>query len=1493
MKSKVFKFGLGSFFIVLMLVTALFLLRPIYNALNSTLNQIIEKYTYILEEKFNLELKIGSISPNILTKLKISDIEVLDATTKEKIISIDSVIVRYRLNVLLGKSKDAKDFDLSFIQDFLTSITVNQTNVHWDSVENSSVLEKIVAFVEKQKEEKSDIEEKSAKEEKNNFDFVIPCEIVLKNTNFLVSHNQNIATLKLPTITLRQKYEEQIATSIDFNGKISLLLPLGILDSPLELTSNVIMQVILSKNLEGSIARLQLSSASGEDFSLNGLDFAADYTDKTISCRVFSAGVPFSVFLGYHTEFKELELAINATKFDPFDFISIKDKNSILAKAKGSSISGSYKLSYSLSGKDLTFFANGELFVSKSLFKGGINASYNIFGNLSKISVNKLICKSDVFDVDFNGSFDVKTLSPEGEIFINRVVLPSGKDLSAEIYVDSLSQGFICFIPQLIAGDNFLTALQLTCIPHNKSLDFNFEAYDYSHYEVENPGKIAAAGSVFFEDKTYLQTSVSLENAFISGILQFASNFVKNPESLTKPGNGFLSPYIVSLDLYASSDFSSISYNLPYAVVANTERDGEMLLLSLNGNETSVQVSRLDVTAFGQELSSSFSIDTDKKYEDIYFSSNFVLNSIPYNFYGAFSKNEFVTLSGDYGFNFSLDLTNKNMLWGNLEFEAMPIKLGDFLFTAENSTNIHYFDKENWVVNFENFKLIEESNKIKNNPTVTLAARLDPIGLQIDSIAYGDSISVVEGIGSVNWNLQDGILTGASALLQMESASTDEKILVDFSASNPFLKSFSSGNFAENFFLTGQISIEKFLFSHILDNQDNNTLSLNISTLGPLNNMLITLDIPEAAIKTDNTFINIDGRATLEDKIVSSQEINVKLGFMKGSVNDLYFSLQDFNGYVLGSFSINENNFKFNAPFQVGFTPFILGDISNFVAEVVFPKIEASFLKPIENFSVKAIRTPGRFDFIGGKTDSIRGYFLDSGEINAVVTGDFPILFDGYGSIKEKKFDLYVNNIFADLGKIYENVTIDLFTLDNGLITGNAHLGGILLDPEISGEINIDNLEIGLSNYVKDKIVSDNIKILATDSNFNIDNTILKVGKGEIGVSAKASLDRWSLDEVLLQTKTLNNTLLAMDCKIPMVDFSANVACDLQMHLTQDNLDLRGMVDTKDTIIALTLSNNNDDSVDSSKETKKSKSPREVTMDLVLNIAPKSKLFYPSQDNPLVRGLVSATKPIHLVLDSSGFSISGDLTIKGGEVLYLSRNFYLKQGHITMNETHGNFDPLITFRAEIPEQDEYGEVVRIILSAENQRLKSLNPVLSSDPMKSDLEIRNLLGQAFIGDTYESVGTTVGQFAATGLDFLLQNSVFRQIENRLRDLFNFDIFSFRTQFFQEALKQVFGSGNSSVNDQGIALDPGNFFNNTTVYIGKYIGNTIYMDAMFSLVYKKDGENPNKGKMILQPEIGLELPTPFVNIRWSIAPDITSAQNLWVPYTSISLTWKFSF
>lgn len=1483
MKSKVFKFGLGSFFIVLMLVTALFLLRPIYNALNSTLNQIKDKYLTLLDEKFNLKLSINSISPNILTRLKISDIQILDGTTNQPIISVDSVVVRYKLKALFLKSEDARLLDLSFIQDFLTSITVNKTKITWNSESNASVLERILNLGNSEKSESS--YEKQV-EEKKPFSFSLPCTITLKNTEISFIHEKTMASLSLSTIRLRQRNGESPATGIDFNGKLNFSLPIAALDSPLEISSSLRLQAVLNENLDGSIARLQLTSANGDMFSLSGLDFAADYNNDVLSCRIFSAGMPFSLHFGYDKNLKSLEIAMNALKFDPLDFITIKDNSSQLNKGKGSYISGTYKINYDLLTKNLVYFANGALYLSDQVFAGGINASYNILGNLNKVSVNNLVCTSSLFDVDFSGSFDIKNLSPEGEIFINRVALPSGNNLSAEIYIDRSEKGFICFIPQLIAGEDFLTALQLTCIPQKESLDFAFEAYDYSHFESETPGKIAASGSVLFEEKIFLQTSVSLESVFLSGILKYASNFVQEPQSLIDLSQGFLSPYIMTLDLFASTDFSSISYNLPYAVVANIQKDDEMLLLSLNGNEDSVQVSQLDITAFGQEFTSSISADADNNYKDIFFSTNFTFNSIPYGLYGAFSAGNTLTLSGDYGFSFSLDFENKNEITGNLDIESLPVSFSDYLFTIETFTDFYFSDSNDWNVNITSLKLSEESKKIMNSPSVNMSARLNPLGIQFDQISYGDSISVLGGAGAINWNFTENVLDFASVFLDVESETTGEKITIDLSASNPFLEEFSSTSFAENFYLTGQINVENFLLSHVLANQNQETVTLNLSTLGPVSNLFVTADIPDASVQLGENPMKIYGALTLEDKILNATNFNLVFGDMEISNINLNFSLKDFQGHLDGDFAFDSKLIKVTTPFELDFTPFESGKLSNFLADLNLKDIQSPVIKNIKNYHIRLIRTPGRFDFSAGTKESIKGYFLDSGDISASVTGEFPILFNGIGSIKDNKFDIMLRNIQADLKNIGPIFAMDEFTMKSGLLTGTFHLGGLVSDPEFTGNFNVNKFTVAVPDYVAVDLVGENVKITAENNAFIIDDALFTHGKSQVGLDLEVLFDRWAFEELFIHVKTLNKTLIPADCDVPYLHLTANASCDLEMRLNSQGFSLVGNIDTQDTIAYLSLVGNDN-------ETEESESDSEFTMDLTINIAPRSKLFYPNQENPIIRGLVTANKPLHLVLDSSGFSIDGDLSIKGGEILYLSRNFYLKEGRIIFDESNGTFDPTITFRAEIPERDEYGEIIRIILSADSQRLSNFNAVLTSDPLKPEKEIRSLLGQVFLGGSVSSVGQVVEQLAVTGLDFIIQNSVFRQVENRLRDLFNFDIFSFRTQFFQQALRQVISSDDGNDEESGKILNAGNFFDNTTVYIGKYIGNTIYMDAMLSFMYEDSVEKINKGKLVLQPEIGLELPTPFVNIRWSIAPDINSAQNLWVPDTSLSLSWKFSF
>ena len=111
--------------------------------------------------------------------------------------------------------------------------------------------------------------------------------------------------------------------------------------------------------------------------------------------------------------------------------------------------------------------------------------------------------------------------------------------------------------------------------------------------------------------------------------------------------------------------------------------------------------------------------------------------------------------------------------------------------SIETKSDFNFVDIKNWIVNLNSLKITEENGKIKNNPTLAMSARIDPIGMQFDSFAYGDSISVIDGIGSVNWNLYEGILNSASIYFDLESFSTSEKITLDISVSNPFLEAFS------------------------------------------------------------------------------------------------------------------------------------------------------------------------------------------------------------------------------------------------------------------------------------------------------------------------------------------------------------------------------------------------------------------------------------------------------------------------------------------------------------------------------------------------------------------------------------------------------------------------------------------------------------------------------------------------------------------------------
>ena len=168
-----------------------------------------------------------------------------------------------------------------------------------------------------------------------------------------------------------------------------------------------------------------------------------------------------------------------------------------------------------------------------------------------------------------------------------------------------------------------------------------------------------------------------------------------------------------------------------------------------------------------------------------------------------------------------------------------------------------------------------------------------------------------------------------------------------------------------------------------------------------------------------------------------------------------------------------------------------------------------------------------------------------------------------------------------------------------------------------------------------------------------------------------------------------------------------------------------------------------------------------------------------------------------------------------------------------------------------------------------------------------IQIMTLLGKIAIADTekFTDVLGTVG-------DTWIQSTVIRDLENKLRDLMNFDIFSIRTNIVQNTIN-LSSSGQLNGNNK---ITIGNFLDNTTVYMGKYLGNNLYVDSMFHFSLQDGNVNDvsaAKG-LLFQPEFGMELELPIVNIRWNMAPNIEALMNgEYVPSNSLTLSWKFVF
>jgi hypothetical protein len=188
---------------------------------------------------------------------------------------------------------------------------------------------------------------------------------------------------------------------------------------------------------------------------------------------------------------------------------------------------------------------------------------------------------------------------------------------------------------------------------------------------------------------------------------------------------------------------------------------------------------------------------------------------------------------------------------------------------------------------------------------------------------------------------------------------------------------------------------------------------------------------------------------------------------------------------------------------------------------------------------------------------------------------------------------------------------------------------------------------------------------------------------------------------------------------------------------------------------------------------------------------------------------------------------------------------------------------------------------------DNAPLLSFAARFESTPSLSQMEILSLLGQNITGSQIdENTGAYQRAFLSSTADLLAQFVVVRQLEQQIRNFLQLDMFSVRTQVLQNFLFTRTGVIQQPVDRIG---EVGNYFDKTTVFGGKYIGQDMFVQGMLSMSY--DVNNANLGGLSVRPDIGIELQNPWFSIRWDFNP--THPENWFVNDNSITLskTWTF--
>jgi hypothetical protein len=1458
-------FGVQLLIFLALVGLSTFLLRPLQRLVQTRMTEMRDDLLSRAELYLGRRIEYSSLAPSIFGALDIRDIRIY-ASGAEPVVTIERFRVAYRFwDLARGRIPEA-----------IRSVRIDRPEITLDLARDADLRDR---FAPDEGPPSFDFRSEAMR----NIAALIPEDLLIRVRGGEFRLFGGGTPVRVEGLNFETRAE---AGAFLFSGKWTARAELpGFLNQTLGAAMSGRVEGELSRDLKEGGMQLRIPALSGDFFAFRAMTVNVSLTEQDLEIRKINDRLPVDFTLNYDFETRRASGFFRAEDFSPGDLLSFtgswRKYNPYLAIRN---------TGYATLGHNSRGEAFYEIDLSGSLRNSAapVRFAYAVAGKGDRRSFTFSRCEAllPVGELSYSGGLGLDPLMPNGVFHVRNFSHAGDGGLNGDFAISSRGRTIELFGENVSIGPVELAALDGAVIWEDGGLSFALSALRFRNIESYEDVQLSSLSleGAFDRDSRRLQGSLALDSFSVSDIANaFSSLFppVEVPELLA----AVTEEVSITTEIFVSTDFEHILYNAPRLVVVYSGNREVYTLVSASGTDRRFALSQGRVVWAEGSADAALSADFSNP-NDITFSLQTSYRDMFYFLDGEYLDRRSFSLQGSYGLQMYVSATEFGGYSGHAQAVSFPIPGDGQTMRLSFLVALQYNDPRRWSVTVDHFDVQDLLAPVSPITSLGISGEINEGGLLFPRMVFDDGQGPLSGRASASWGEDFSRPSGelvirnrqGAELVRIRASYNGTEADIKFSGASAPLGRFLRNPYNAVFTGNGEIHWASAA-----------SYSAAVS-LGSLNGRL------------GDSAIAVSGSVAINQDEIVLQGFRAEHNALEFSFDQLRVdrahSHASAAAQIRGSFMGRSLDMALNTDLE-------------------FARIDSWFELPraldafsgalfVQNLGWEDIRSRQPVSFVfsrkgaqmhlsGGPGDMLRMQIAGDGAFYASLASPAPFRGSVVGVVTAKAIDLRTTNLYVDLGSLWRFIPgKEIINVPGGIADVSVEVRGSPGDPEFFGTARVHSLRLSVPQFLRADIEPVPATITLEGNEMSFGPIPARVGGGAGMASGWFRFDRWIPNVFGIDIRVPDETPIPFGVDIASVQADGDASGHLMLGMEDMVFRVDGDLMGNNTEINLDIRQFSWQAPEA--EEPPDNSAGQVVTDIRIATGPKVEFVYPSRDFPVVRANAEAGTVIRITSDNLAgrFSVEGDVAIRNGEIFYFQRSFYIREGILSFNETNEQFDPLISARAETRDRTNDGEVT-ISMIVDRSSLRYFSPRLESNPSLSQAEILSLLGQNFAGTSSEDPGGSIRSMVLAGGDFLTQFYAVRRVERMVRDFMHMDMFSIRTQVLQNMLIQATGLREPVDRIGGV----GNYFDNTTVFLGKYFGPDVFGQAMLSFRYDENrttfGEISRGGLTLgggvsLEADIGVEFNGPLFDLQINFAP--RSLENMFVNDLSFTLLWKRS-